>query len=264
MKIERNWLKQHDACPEGIARFVEWAGDEPRSLEEIADHHPDAKDLAWLLDLVAPFKSRREIVCRIAGEAAAIFSRQPEGDRHWWFARNINPGNIKEAAENARANKAPDALVDLYHDASNGNVVNGLCAFEDFIDGLEQTDARVVHDNLRNALRLMHRAQTCLVERAMWPAERSAAAERVGKAYQMMNGDIIWIRYQTDDGMYEALRQCIIVAEWGEEHGWMPCEYLMHPDQFVGAVPATAPQFGETVTIYRPLLGSTVNRIVSE
>jgi hypothetical protein len=282
MKIDQTWLENHNACPEEIEEFLEWAGDEPRSLEEIADHHPDCLDLAWLLDLLAPFEWRQEIACRIAGEAAGIFLQQPEGDRHWWYARNINPGNIGEAEAEARTMGA-SALADLYHDASNGKVVKVFCAFEDyFVEDLNYLGARVVHrtalermyreqtctavrDNLRTALRLMHRAQTCLVERPLTPKERSAAAVRVGKAYQMMNGDVIWLRRQTEEGLYEALQQFIIRAdEWGEEHGWMPCEYLMHPDQFAGAVPATAPQPGETITIYRPLLGSTVSCLVGE
>jgi hypothetical protein len=263
MKIDVAWLKSHNACPEGIARFVEWAGKTPRSLEEIAEHHPNSFDLAWLIEKVAPFDIRMEIACQIAGEAAAIFSRQPDGYRHWWYARNINPFNIKEAAEDARTMGA-SALADLYHDAAKAKVVYVLSDFEDFVENIASTDARAVRDNLRTALRLIEHAQTCPVERALSPEERSAAAERVGKAYQM-NGDVIWVRRQTDDGMYEALRRFIMIADdWGKDLGWMPCEYLMHPDQFAGAVPATAPQPGETVTIYRPLLGGTVSCIVGE
>jgi hypothetical protein len=229
-------------------------------------YHPDAKDLAWLLDLLCPFDIRMDLGCQVAGEAAGIFLQQPEGDRHARFAFNINPGNIAEAAENARQLNA-SALVELYDDAAKGNVVKVLSAFEDFVD-LESIGAREVRDNLRTALRralrLMHRAQTCPVERALSPEERSAAAERVGKAYQM-NGDVIWVRRQTDDGMYEALRRFIMIAdEWGVEHGWMPCDELIHPDQLVGAVEETAPQPGEEITIYRPLLGRTFNCLVGE
>jgi hypothetical protein len=230
-------------------------------------YHPNAKDLAWLLDLLCPFDIRMDLGCQVAGEAAGIFLQQPEGDRHARFAFNINPGNIAEAEAEARQMKA-SALADLYHDASNGNVVKVLCAFEDFVD-LDSIDAREVRDNLRTALRralrLMHRAQTCPVERALTPKERAAAAERVGKAYQMMNGDVIWLRRQTEEGLYEALRRFIMIAdEWGVEYAWEPCEYLMHPDQFAGAVSSTAPQPGEMVTIYRPLLGRTFNCLVGE
>jgi hypothetical protein len=259
MKIDRNWLKQHDACPEGIARFVEWAGKTPRSLEEIAMYHPDAKDLAWLIDLLAPFEWRQEIACRIAGEAAAIFSRQPEGDRHARFAFNINPGNIAEAESDARTMGA-SALADLYHDAAKGKVVKVFCAFEDFVD-LESIGARVVRDNLRTALRLIEHAQTCPVERALTPAERAAAAARVGKAYEL-DGDVFWVRRQTEEGLYEVLwKSAYIADEWGVKYAWEPCEYLMHPDQFAGAVSSTAPQPGETITIYRPLLGGAVRSV---
>jgi hypothetical protein len=136
MKIDQTWLQNQNACPEGIARFVEWAGKTPRTLEEIADHHPDAKDLAWLLDLVAPFKSRMEIACQIAGEAAAIFSRRPGyGYRHWWYARNINPGNIGEALDfalNWRASS--EDLIYVYEEASRGRVLGTLLTFVSKVD----------------------------------------------------------------------------------------------------------------------------------
>jgi hypothetical protein len=122
----------------------------------------------------------------------------------------------------------------------------------------------VVRDNLRTALRLIEHAQTCPVERALSPEERSAAAERVGKAYEL-DGDVFWVRRQTDDGMYEVLWKSAIYAdEWGVEYAWEPCEYLFHPDQLAGAVSSTAPQPGETITIYRPLLGGTVSCLVGE
>jgi hypothetical protein len=131
MKIDVAWLKSHDACPEVIARFVEWAGDEPRSLEEIAEHHANSFDLAWLIEKVAPFEYRMAVTCQIAGEAAGIFSRRPGyGYRHWWFARNINPGNIGEALEfalNWRASS--EDLIYVYEEASRGRVLETLLTF---------------------------------------------------------------------------------------------------------------------------------------
>jgi hypothetical protein len=283
MKIDRTWLKQHNAYLEGIVRFLDWAGNEPRSLEEIAEHHPDSFDIAWIIDKVAPFDIRMDIACRLAGDAAGIFFRQSVGYER--FAWNINPGNIAEAEAEARKIGAL-TLADLYHDASNGDVEDVLYGLLEIIEDLETKDdseirdnnnIRIwmrrtyraslrtdIRDNLRTTLRVIEHAQTCPVERPLSPEERSAAAERVGKAY-LIGDDVFWVRHQNEEGLYEALQKFIIRAdEWDVEYAWMPCEYLMHPDQFAGAVEETAPQPGEEITIYRPLLGSTVSCLVGE
>jgi hypothetical protein len=257
MKIDRNWLKRHNACAEVIARFVEWAGKTPRSLEEIAEHHPNSFDLAWIIDRVAPFDIRMDITCRIAGEAAWMFSQQPKLYRHGLrFACKINPGNIKEAKADARQLIAL-TLVDLYDDAAKGCVADTLDSW--FEISSEQPDI-----DLRTALRVIEHAQTCPVERPLSPEERSAAAERVGKAY-LTDDEVFWIQRQTEEGLYEVWQQFIIrcISSWNE-YGWVPCEYLMHPDEFAGAMPFTAPQPGEEITVYRPLLGDTVSCLVGE
>jgi hypothetical protein len=86
MKIDVAWLKSHNACPERIARFVEWAGEQPRSLEEIADHYPDAKDLAWLIDLLCPFDIRMALACDMVNAATGEFNRYdwpPVGEKDY-------------------------------------------------------------------------------------------------------------------------------------------------------------------------------------